>query len=104
MLTASRADDPATSPDGTLRRMNAKLRLAGICLALEVGNSAHADVIAVGLAAAALLTLATARTTRRTVLGGVLLGLAVATKLTPVLAVPALLKRRWVTVLAAAGG
>jgi hypothetical protein len=57
----------------------------------------------VGIAAAALLVLATARTTRRTVLGGVLLGLAIATKLIPALTVPALLKRRWVTVCVAAG-
>jgi Glycosyltransferase family 87 len=72
-------------------------------VALEAGNSAHVDVIAVGITAAALLALATARTTRRTVLGGALLGLAIATKLTPVLTVPAVLKRRWVTVAAAAG-
>jgi hypothetical protein len=72
-------------------------------VALEAGNSAHVDVIAVGLAAAAILLLATARTTRRTVFGGILLGLAIATKLTPVLTVPALLRRRWVTVLVAAG-
>ena len=56
-----------------------------------------------GIAAAALLVLATARTTRRTVLGGVLLGLAIATKLIPALTVPAVLRRRWVTVGVAAG-
>jgi len=50
------------------------------------------------------LALATARTTRRTVAGGILLGLAIATKLTPVLAVPALLRRRWFTVAVAASG
>jgi hypothetical protein len=72
-------------------------------VALEAGNSAHVDVVAVGITAAALLTLATARTTRRTVLGGILLGLAIATKLTPALTVPALLRRRWVTVAVAAG-
>ncbi|HYX62434.1 MAG TPA: hypothetical protein VE888_25840, partial [Streptosporangiaceae bacterium] len=44
------------------------------------------------------------RTTRRTVAGGILLGLAIATKLTPVLAVPALLRRRWFTVAVAASG
>jgi hypothetical protein len=49
-----------------------------------------------------VLTLATARTRRRTALGGVLLGLAIATKLTPALAVPALLRRRWLTVALAA--
>jgi hypothetical protein len=50
-----------------------------------------------------VLALATARTTRRTILGGVLLGLAIATKLTPALTVPALLRRRWLTVCVAAG-
>jgi Glycosyltransferase family 87 len=65
---------------------------------LEAGNSAHVDVVAVALTAAAILALATARTTRRTVAGGILLGLAIATKMTPVLTVPALLRRRWVTV------
>ena len=73
-------------------------------VALEAGNSAHVDVIAVGITAAAVLVLATARTTRRTILGGILLGLAIATKMTPALAVPALLRRRWVTVAVAAGG
>jgi hypothetical protein len=71
-------------------------------VALEAGNSAHVDVVAAGLTAAAILVLATARTTRRTILGGILLGLAIATKLTPVLTVPALLRRRWFTVAAAA--
>jgi hypothetical protein len=69
---------------------------------LEAGNSAHVDVVAVAITAAAILALATARTTRRTVAGGILLGLAIATKLTPVLAVPALLRRRWFTVAVAA--
>ncbi|MGH3151066.1 MAG: glycosyltransferase 87 family protein [Streptosporangiaceae bacterium] len=73
-------------------------------VALEAGNSAHVDVVAVAITAAALLTLATARTTRRTVLGGILLGLAVATKLIPALTVPAVLRRRWITVSLAAGG
>jgi hypothetical protein len=71
---------------------------------LEAGNSAHVDVVAVAITAAAVLALATARTTRRTVAGGILLGLAIATKLTPVLAVPALVRRRWLTVAVAASG
>ncbi len=71
-------------------------------VALEAGNSAHVDVVAVAITAVAVLTLATARTRRRTALGGVLLGLAIATKLTPALAVPALLRRRWLTVALAA--
>jgi Glycosyltransferase family 87 len=91
-----------------LRRLDRDMRTAALwswcpTVALEAGNNAHVDVIAVGIAAAAILLLATARTTRRTILGGVLLGLAIATKLTPALTVPALLRRRWLTVVAAAG-
>jgi hypothetical protein len=47
--------------------------------------------------------LATARTRARTALGGALLGLAIATKMTPALVVPAVLRRRWVTVAVSAG-
>jgi len=91
-----------------LARLGRDVRMAALwswcpTVALEAGNSAHVDVIAVGIAAAAILLLATARTTRRTVAGGILLGLAIVTKMTPALAVPALLKRRWVTVAIAAG-
>ena len=91
-----------------LRRLGRDMRMAALwswcpTVALEAGNSAHVDVVAVGIAAAALLVLATARTTRRTVLGGVMLGLAIATKLIPALTVPAVLRRRWVTVCVAAG-
>jgi hypothetical protein len=91
-----------------LRRLGRDIRMAALwswcpTVALEAGNSAHVDVVAVGIAAAALLVLATARTTRRTILGGILLGLAIATKLIPALTVPAVLKRRWVTVCVAAG-
>ena len=86
-----------------LRRLGRDVRMAALwswcpTVALEAGNSAHVDVVAVAIAAAAVLMLATARTTRRTVLGGILLGLAIATKLTPALTVPALLRRRWLTV------
>ena len=91
-----------------LRRLRRDVRMAALwswcpTVALEAGNSAHVDVVAVGITAAALLVLATARTTRRTVLGGVLLGLAIATKVTPALTVPAVLRRRWLTVALAAG-
>jgi len=91
-----------------LRRLGRDVRMAALwswcpTVALEAGNSAHVDVIAVAITAAAVLLLATARTTRRTVLGGIMLGLAIATKLTPALTVPALLKRRWLTVTIAAG-
>jgi len=91
-----------------LGRLGRDVRMAALwswcpTVALEAGNSAHVDVVAVGIAAAALLVLATAGTRRRTVLGGVLLGLAIATKVTPVLTVPAVLRRRWMTVAISAG-
>jgi hypothetical protein len=106
-----------------LRALGRDVRMAALwswcpTVALEAGNSAHVDVVAVGIAAAALCVLASARGRRRTVLGGVLLGLAIATKLIPALTVPAVLargddpprppragiKRRWLTIGAAAGG
>lgn len=71
-------------------------------VALEAGNNAHVDVVAAGLAAAALWQLAGHPGTRRAVAGGVLLGLAVATKLTPALLGPALLRRRPVAVAVSA--
>lgn len=90
-----------------LGRLGRDVRMAALwawcpTVALEAGNSAHVDVIAVGITAAAMFLLATARTTRRTALGGILLGLAIATKLTPLLTVPALVRRRWLTVAVAA--
>jgi hypothetical protein len=90
-----------------LRRLRRDMRMAALwawcpTVALEAGNNAHIDVIAVGLTAAALLVLATARTEGRTMIGGVLLGLAIATKMTPVLTVPALLRRRWLIVVMSA--
>jgi Glycosyltransferase family 87 len=92
-----------------LKRLGRDVRMAALwswcpTVALEAGNNAHVDVVAVGLTAAAILLLATARTPRRTVAGGILIGLAIATKVTPVLALPALLRRRWATVVLAAGG
>jgi hypothetical protein len=92
-----------------LGRLGRDVRMAALwswcpTVILEAGNSAHVDVVAVAITTAAILALATARTTRRTVAGGILLGLAIATKLTPVLAVPALLRRRWFTVAVAASG
>ena len=104
-----------------LDRLGRDIRMAALwswcpTVILEAGNSAHVDVVAVGITAAAILVLATARTTRRTIIGGILLGLAIATKMTPALTVPALLargdnpprppregmRRRWVTVAVAA--
>ena len=106
-----------------LGRLGRDVRMAALwswcpTVILEAGNSAHVDVVAVAITAAAVLALATARTTRRTILGGILLGLAIATKLTPVLAVPAVfargadpprppregMRRRWFTVAVAASG
>lgn len=86
-----------------LRRLRRDIRMAALwswcpTVALEAGNNAHVDVVAVAFALGALLLLATARGTRRTIAGGVLLGLAVATKVTPALVIPAVLKRRWLTV------
>ena len=65
-------------------------------IALQAGNGAHVDVLAAFLTVAALLTLARpgGLTARRALAGGALLGLAIATKVTPVLAVPAVLRRR----------
>jgi hypothetical protein len=90
-----------------LGRLRRDVRMAALwswcpTVALEAGNAAHVDVVAVGITAAALLVLATARSRARTVLGGVLLGLAIATKVTPVLTGPAVLRRRWVSVAVSA--
>jgi Glycosyltransferase family 87 len=106
-----------------LGRLGRDVRMAALwawcpTVILEAGNNAHVDVVAVAITAAAILVLATARTTRRTVAGGILLGLAIATKLTPVLTVPAVfargdnpprppregMRRRWLTVALSAGG
>lgn len=71
-------------------------------VALEAGNNAHVDVLAAGLTAAALLLLARRGRLRRSLAGGTLLSLAIWTKVTPVLVVPAVAKRRWYA-LASAG-
>jgi hypothetical protein len=73
-------------------------------VALETGNGAHVDVLAVLLTVAALLVLSQARTRRGSGAGGALLGLAVATKLYPVLIGPAVARRRPLTVASAAAG
>jgi hypothetical protein len=61
---------------------------------LEAVANAHIDVAAAFLVVAALLVLATGATVRGGVLGGALLGFAVVVKLTPLVVVPAVL-RRW---------
>ncbi len=114
-----------------LRRLGRDPRLAVLwawcpLVGLQAGNDAHVDVLAALLTVAALLTLAggpsqahgtgqdpgTGRddgTGRdrggrraRTARGAVLLALAITTKVTPVLAGPAVLRRRPVTVITAA--
>ncbi len=71
-------------------------------VALEAGNNAHLDVVSTLFAVAALLAAALAKTWRGTVAGGVLIGLAVATKFTPALTGPSLLRRRPLIVAATA--
>jgi Glycosyltransferase family 87 len=90
-----------------LRRLGRDPRLAVLwawcpVVGIQAGNDAHVDVLAAFLTAAALLTLAREGGRRRVIRGAVLLSLAIATKLTPVLAVPAVLRRRPLT-LAVAG-
>jgi len=83
-----------------LRRLGKDPRMAALwawcpTVILECGQNAHVDVVAVALTLVALLLLARAKTEGRTVLGGILLGLAIATKVTPVLVMPAVLRRGW---------
>jgi hypothetical protein len=90
-----------------LRMLGKDPRLAALwawcpTVALEAGQNAHVDVVAVMITAVALLMLARARTAGRTAIGGVLLGLAIATKVTPVLVLPAVLRRGWFLISAAA--
>ena len=93
-----------------LRWLGRDLRWAALwawcpTVALEAGNSAHVDVVAVLLTAVALLVLARrGGRTRGALLGGTLLGLAIATKMTPVLAGPAVLRRKWWAVIVSAAG
>jgi hypothetical protein len=63
-------------------------------VALEAANNAHVDALAVLLTALALLCLRHQGKNRWLAGGAGLLGLAVATKLTPLLVVPAVLRRR----------
>jgi hypothetical protein len=90
-----------------LRKLGKDPRLAALwawcpTVAIEAGQNAHVDVVACVLTLAALFLLARARTEGRTILGGVLIGLAIATKVTPVLVMPAVLRRGWLLISAAA--
>jgi len=69
-------------------------------VALEAGNNAHLDVVAVFFTVGALILAARAKTWRGTASGAALLGLAIATKFTPALVGPSLLRRRPVTLIA----
>jgi len=73
-------------------------------VAVEAGSNAHVDAAAVFMTGLSLLVLSRARSRRPSAAGGVLFGLAIATKLTPALAAPALLRRRPLIVFAAAAG
>jgi hypothetical protein len=68
-------------------------------VAVEAGNGGHADVLAVLFTACAFLALASKRVAR----GGFFLGLGIAAKVTPALAVPAALRRRPFVLLASIG-
>lgn len=92
-----------------LRRQGRDPRLAALwawcpTVALEAGQNGHVDVVGVALTAAALLLLANAQARKRKILGGVLLGLAIATKVTPALALPGVVRRGWREICAAAVG
>jgi len=90
-----------------LWKLGKNLRLAALwawcpTVPLEAGQNGHVDVVGVALALAALLLLARAKTKGRVITGGILLGLAIATKVTPVLVMPAVLRRGWVLISASA--
>ena len=69
---------------------------------LEAGNNAHVEALTVILTASAMLVLGKAAGRRSSLAGGALLGLAIATRITPVLAGPAVLRRRWLAICSAA--
>lgn len=73
-------------------------------VAYEAGSNAHIDVLAALLTASAVVVLCRARTRPAWAGGGVLLGLAIATKLTPVLVLPAVVRRRPLAILTGLSG
>jgi hypothetical protein len=90
-----------------LRRLGKNPRLAALwawcpTVPLEAGQNGHVDVLAVFFTLVALLVLAGGRTRGRVLAGGVLLGLGIATKVTPVLVMPAVLRRGWLLICSAA--
>lgn len=70
---------------------------------LEAVNNSHVDVLGCLLALLGTLVLAVPGRRRRSIVGGVLLGLAVATKFVPGLLVPPLLRRRPLTLVLTVG-
>jgi hypothetical protein len=91
-----------------LRRAGKSPRLAALwawcpAVALEASNNAHVDVLAALLTAVALLLLARERSRGRAIAGGALLGLAIATRLTPILVLPGVIRRAWQHIAIAAG-
>ncbi|HWG23250.1 MAG TPA: glycosyltransferase [Actinospica sp.] len=70
-------------------------------VATEAANNGHIDVLSAFLAVCGLGVLAHARSTGAVARGGVLMGLAAATKFIPVLAVPGSLRRKPTVVIAA---
>jgi hypothetical protein len=99
-----------------LRALGRDIRFAALwawcpLVAYESGNNAHVDVLAALFTVGALTLLALAtragpakRATRRYVLGAILLGLGVGAKLTPALALPAVLRRRPVLIATTTAG
>ena len=86
-----------------LRRLGRDIRTAALwswcpVVVYESGNGAHVDVLGALFTVCALVVLARASRTRIRVLGGVLLGLAIGAKLTPVFVAPPLLRRKPVLV------
>lgn len=89
-----------------LRRLGRDPRLAVLwawcpMAVLEVGNDGHSDVLGVLLTVIALLVLTLGQSRKRLLAGGALLGLALATKMTPAFVLPGVLRRGWQYILAA---
>ena len=75
-------------------------------VAIEAGNNGHVDVVAMTFTAAAVVILAARRplSARRATAGGAVLGLAIATKVTPALLLPSVVRRRPLPLLASLCG